>query len=149
MTAKTVEELVDEVLRLRGRVLSVSRDTNEQRGLSGHSQGLVLSAIIHAQTPPTVARIARSFGLTRQAIQRTVNELHLNGLVDFLDNPEDLRTNRLRATTAGKRAHARFNDTRKQWLEKVETHIGADHIRHAVETLRRVRHYLEDIDKPK
>lgn len=149
MTAKTVEELVDEVLRLRGRVLSVSRDTNEQRGLSGHSQGLVLSAIIHAQTPPTVARIARSFGLTRQAIQRTVNELHLNGLVDFLDNPEDLRTNRLRATTAGKHAHARFNDTRKQWLEKVETHVGADDIRQAVETLRRVRHYLEDIDKPK
>ena len=90
-----VEELVDEILRLRGRVLSQARDMNEKRGLGGYSQGLILTAVVRAVEPPTVAKIARSLGLTRQSVQRTANELAERELVVFEDNPHHKRAKQL------------------------------------------------------
>ncbi|MCH9826143.1 MAG: MarR family transcriptional regulator [Gammaproteobacteria bacterium] len=138
-----VEELVDEILRLRGRVLSQARDMNEKRGLGGYSQGLILTAVVRAVEPPTVAKIARSLGLTRQSVQRTANELAERELVVFEDNPHHKRAKQLVPTAAGIEAHASVADTRKSWLDSVGAVIGADELEQAVTTLRRVRRYLE------
>ena len=138
-----VEELVDEILRLRGRVLSQAREMNEKRGLGGHSQGLILTAVVRALEPPTVAKIARSLGLTRQSVQRTANELAELALVQFEDNPHHKRAKQLVPTPAGIKAHASVADTRKNWLDKVGAVISADELQQAVATLRRVRRYLE------
>jgi DNA-binding MarR family transcriptional regulator len=138
-----VETLVDEVLRLRGRILSASRETNEQRGLQSHSQGLILTAVVRAGEPPTVAKIARSLGLTRQSVQRTANELAGNGLVAFEDNPHHKRSMQLVATAAGLAVHAQNSDSQGKWTERVGAAVGAADLEHAVDVLRRVRRYLE------
>jgi DNA-binding MarR family transcriptional regulator len=138
-----VEALLDEIWRLRGRVLSATREINEQRGLRSHSQGLILSAVVRAVEPPTVAKIARSLGLTRQSVQRTANELAEDGLVQFEDNPHHKRAMQLVATTAGLTAHARNADAKGEWTDKVGAVIGASDLEQAVSTLRRVRRYLE------
>jgi DNA-binding MarR family transcriptional regulator len=138
-----VEELVDEILRLRGRVLSQARAINEKRGLGGHSQGLILSAVVRAVEPPTVAKIARSLGLTRQSVQRTANELAELALVRFEDNPHHKRAKQLLPTPAGIKAHASVSDTRKNWLDKLGAVISIDELEETVTTLRRIRRYLE------
>lgn len=138
-----VEALVDEVLRLRGRILSAARELNEARGLQSHSEGLLLSAIVHAAEPPTVARIARSMGLARQSVQRTANELAERGLVRFEDNPHHKKAKQLVLTDAGLAAHASNADMRGQWTERLGAAIGQENIEQAVAVLRQVRHYLE------
>jgi len=138
-----LEELVDEVLRLRGRVISSTREMNEERGLSSNSQGLILSAVVRAVEPPTVAKIARSLGLARQSVQRTANELAADGLVRFDDNPHHKRAKQLVATSAGLAAHARHADSRGEWTDKIGAVIGVVELEQAVSTLRRVRRYLE------
>lgn len=143
-----VEELVDEVLRLRGRVLSQAREMNEKRGLGGHSHGLILTAVVRAVEPPTVAKIARSLGLTRQSVQRTANELAELALVQFEDNPHHKRAKQLVPTPAGVKAHASVADTRKNWLDKMGAVISVGELEQAVATLRRVRRYLEHPESP-
>ncbi|RJF91692.1 MarR family winged helix-turn-helix transcriptional regulator [Noviherbaspirillum saxi] len=138
-----VEVLVDEVLRLRGRILSASRELNETRGLQSHSEGLLLTAVVRAAEPPTVAKIARSLGLTRQSVQRTANELAERGLVSFEDNPHHKRAKQLVATEAGLAAHALNADSRGQWTDRIGAAIGRDEVEHAVAVLRRIRQYLE------
>lgn len=137
-----VEELFDEVLRLRGRMVSATRGMNEARGLR-HSQGLILTAVVRALEPPTVARIARSLGLTRQSVQRTANELADDGLVQFEDNPHHKRAKQLVATHEGLTAHARNADSKVEWTEGVGAAIGKGELEQTVSTLRRIRRYLE------
>lgn len=138
-----VEALLDEVLRLRGRVLSATREMNENRGLGSHSQGLILSAVVRAVEPPTVAKIARSLGLTRQSVQRTANELADEGFVQFEDNPHHKRAKQLVPTPAGLKVHALNADVKGQWTDKLGAAIGAGELERTVTTLRRVRRYLE------
>lgn len=140
---KVVAELIDEVLRLRGRVLSTTREVNAQRGLHSQSQGFILTAVIHAAEPPTVARIARSLGLTRQSVQRTANELAAEGYVRFEDNPHHKRAKQLVATEQGIAAHARSAQASSQWADQLGAAIGRTELEQAVATLRRVRRYLE------
>jgi DNA-binding MarR family transcriptional regulator len=141
-----VEALVDEIWRLRGRVMSATREISEQRGLRSHSQGLILSAVVRALEPPTVARIARSLGLTRQSVQRTANELAEDGMIAFEDNPHHKRAKQLVATPAGLAAHARNADAKDKWTDRVGAAIGQGDLEHAVATLRRMRRFLEHPD---
>jgi DNA-binding MarR family transcriptional regulator len=143
-----VEVLLDEIWRLRGRVLSATREINEQRGLRSHSQGLILSAVVRALEPPTVARIARSLGLTRQSVQRTANELAEDGFVAFEDNPHHKRAKQLVATPEGLAAHARNADAKGEWTDRVGAVGGVGDLEHSVATLRKMRKYLEHPDAP-
>jgi DNA-binding MarR family transcriptional regulator len=142
-TSALVDQLVDEVIRLRGRVLSATREINEKRGLRSHSQGLIMSAVVHAAEPPTVARIARSLGLTRQSVQRTANELVTDGLLQFEDNPHHKRAKQLVATAHGLALHARESETRVQWMDQLGHAVSESELAQTVATLRRIRRFLE------
>lgn len=145
---RLVETLVDEVLRLRGRILSASREVNEKRGLQSHSQGLILTAVVRAHEPPTVAKIARSLGLTRQSVQRTANELAASGLVVFEENPHHKRARQLVPSSAGLKMHAQNADTQGRWTDRLGVVIGEADLAHAVDVLRRMRRYLEHPEAP-
>ncbi|WP_050460674.1 MarR family winged helix-turn-helix transcriptional regulator [Herbaspirillum autotrophicum] len=142
-----VETFVDEVMRLRGRILSAAREMNEERGLHSHSQGLILSAVVRAAEPPTVARIARSLGLTRQSVQRIANDLDAGGFIAFEDNPHHKRAKQLVPTAAGLKAHAGNAGVRGAWTSKLESVVGPDELKRTVETLRKIRSYLEHPDE--
>jgi DNA-binding MarR family transcriptional regulator len=141
-----VAALIDEVLRLRGRVLSATRELNEQRGLSSHSQGMLLTAVVRAIEPPTVAKIARSLGFTRQSVQRTANELADGGLIRFEDNPHHKRAKQIVATEAGFAAYSRTDDVRGQWVDQIGDIIDKRELEQAIATLRRIRRYIEHPD---
>lgn len=141
-----VATLIDEVLRLRGRVLSATRELNEQRGLSSHSQGMLLTAVVRAVEAPTVARIARSLGFTRQSVQRTANELAEGGLIRFEDNPHHKRAKQLVATPAGLATYARTDDVRGQWVDQIGDVIDPADLEQAIATLRRIRRHMEHPD---
>ena len=140
-------ELADELLRLRGRLVTAARDVNDERGLQSHSQSLLLTAVVRAPEPPTVARIARSLGLARQSVQRTANELAQAGYVRFDDNPHHKRARQLVPTEAGLEIYGRSVDARGRWADQVGSAIGAEELARATETLRRIRLHLEQRER--
>src|SRR5260221_10621052 len=79
-------ELMLEVFRLNGRLLASGDRLVAALGLTS-ARWQVLGAISLGGNRLPVAHIARNMGLTRQAVQRVVNELAAAGLVDFPPNP--------------------------------------------------------------
>ncbi len=140
-------ELADELLRLRGRLMSATRDFSAQRGLHSQAQGIVLTAVVRSVEPPTVARIARSLGLARQSVQRSANELAHAGYVRFEDNPHHKRAKQLVVTDAGHEIVLSSNDARERWADQVGAAIGVDDLAHASATLRRIRQHLEQRER--
>lgn len=134
-----VAELVDEILRLHGRVLSV----NKASSLGSSAQAIVLAAIVVAPQPPTVARIARSLGHARQGIQRIADVMAQQGLLVFADNPHHKTSKLLIATEQGREAYAQANRESAQWTDRVASGLSAAELEQTLGVLRRVRRNLE------
>lgn len=94
------ERFADEAARLRGRMRALFAETRAESGLP-EMELMVLTAVVNAATPPTVAQIGRSLGHPRQVVQRAANALAELGLVAFADNPEHKRASLIVATEAG------------------------------------------------
>lgn len=132
-------ELVDEVLRLHGRVMSVKRPSV----LGGPGQTFVLASVVLAVEPPTVARIARSLGYTRQAIQRLADVLAAEGYVSYEENPHHKTSKQLVATPLGRQVYAQVNQESAEWTERISQGLDVAVLDQTLEVLRQVRRNLE------
>ncbi|WP_198351077.1 MarR family winged helix-turn-helix transcriptional regulator [Flavisphingomonas formosensis] len=139
---KDVVALIDEVIRLSGRLASARKMTTRIAGMLP-AHWLVLTAICRAPRAPTVARIARSFGHSRQAIQRIANHLEQQGLVTFHDNPADRRARTLAPTTEGERAFALADREGDRWAADLASGLDAVAIGTAARLLATLRQRLE------
>ena len=63
----------------------------------------------------TVAQAARRLGVTRQAVQRLVNDLQADGLVSSQPNPRHARSPLLRLTELGRRALDQITQAASAW----------------------------------
>lgn len=134
--------LVDEVLRLHGRLLAMNADQGAAEDLTG-AQLLVLTAVVNAERPPTVPQIGRSLGHARQSVQRVANALSARGLLACKENPDHKRAPLLIPTEAGRAAHRRVHEGSQAWISRVTAGIDPDSIVSAAETLRALRVRME------
>lgn len=73
----------------------------------------------------TVPRIARRLGVTRQAVQRTADQLGDDGLVEFEANPNHQRSPLVRPTVAGREALAAITASASGWNEQASKGLKA------------------------
>lgn len=110
--------LIDEVIRLNGRLRPVFAEVRRTLGL-GESELMVLNAVVEADRPPTVSQIGRSLGYPRQIIQRAANMLVHSDYIATAANPDHKRAPLLIATDKGRatkqRADAMAHDIAEQW----------------------------------
>ncbi|MDB6052122.1 MAG: hypothetical protein JWR17_4868 [Pseudomonas sp.] len=132
-------ELIDEVLRLHGRVLSVKRPSV----LGSSAQTIVLASIVLAAQPPTVARIARSLGYTRQAVQRVADVLVGDGYACYEDNPHHKTSKQLIATEQGRLVYAQLNRESAEWTERISQGLDVSALEQTLKVMRLVRRNLE------
>ena len=92
--------LVIEVFRLNGDLLEAGDALVEDLGLTS-ARWQVLGAIALSPMPISVAHIARNMGLTRQAVQRSVDEMRADGFVRFDANPHHRRAMLVTMTEQG------------------------------------------------
>jgi DNA-binding MarR family transcriptional regulator len=140
--AGSLIDLIDEVVRLRGRVMAATSGFGESSGLSS-AQMTVVTAVVNARRPPTVPQIARSLGLSRQAIQRVADTLVEAGLLSLADNPDHQRAKLLVATDRARRAQRDADRLSRSWAERVIRGMPTSDIDHATETLRELRTRIE------
>ena len=141
--AESLIQLLDELARTRGRIQTAFDSIRFDAQLT-EVESIVLSAVTHAQRPPTVPQIGRSLGHPRQVIQRAADALHERGLLDWRDNPDHKRARLLVASDAGA-ALARRNDAEGLRLAHLLTKgIDPDTIERTVLGLRTVRQGLND-----
>jgi len=94
-------ELILDVFRLNGRLLIAGDRLVADLGLTS-ARWQVLGAIASADRPESVARHARNMGLHRQGVQRIVNEMAKEGIVEFQQNPHHKRAQHVLLTVKGR-----------------------------------------------
>ena len=93
--------------------------------------------------PRSVAEIGRRMGMTRQGVQRVADLLVERGLAEYRPNPAHRRAKLLACTEAGYWAIRRISLAVVPWGNRVGAEVGADELRDALTTMRRLIDVLE------
>jgi DNA-binding MarR family transcriptional regulator len=108
---------------------------------------LVLEAV--ANTPATVAQIARGLGLARQSVQRVADLLARDGLAAYEENPEHERSKLVRLTPRGQRALRTIQAAQRMWAGRVAAEVGEAELRHATRIVDRLTRALKSDRTPR
>lgn len=141
-TGAVLTELVLEVFRLNGRLLAAGDRLISPLGLSS-ARWQVMGAINLTEEPQTVSCLARNMGLSRQAVQRIVNELQGDGMVAFKANPAHKRAQLVTLTRKGHAAYAAADRRQKPWVNRLAKQIDGREVKSALTVLTQIRTQLE------
>ena len=143
--AAAVTALILETFRLNGRLLAAGDALVEGLNLTS-ARWQVLGAIATAPVPLSVAQIARSMGLTRQAVQRLANDMERDGLLRFAVNPNHQRAKHVIMTARGETAYGAAMKRQAPWAQTLAHGLTAQQITAATVTLKHLRQRLERDD---
>lgn len=142
--AAILTELILEVFKLNGRLLSAGDQLVASLGMSS-ARWQVLGAIAMAGAPQPVASIARNMGLTRQAVQRLVNELEGEGMLAFAPNPHHQRAKLVVFSPAGSQAFQAAADRQAPWSNRLAGGIAAADLQTAWRVVHELATRLESL----
>jgi DNA-binding MarR family transcriptional regulator len=128
-------ELVVRVFRLNG-LLSAAGDALAQPAGQTSARWRILAAV--EDSPSSVARIARAWGLARQSVQRVADMLVRDGMAVYEENPDHRRAQLLRLTARGKRALRAIQAAQRSWADALGAEIGRADLQRANAVLERV-----------
>jgi DNA-binding MarR family transcriptional regulator len=132
-------EVVLETFRVNGLLLAAGSRLAGHEGLTA-AGWQVLGPVALAGRPLTVPQIARRMGLTRQAVQVTVNRLASEGLVETGENPDHRRSPLIRLTTQGRQKYEALDRRQTRWINELAAGLKLADIAAAA----RVLHDLSD-----
>jgi DNA-binding MarR family transcriptional regulator len=81
-----------------------------------------------APNPQPVAWLARSMGLNRQGVQRIVNEMREDGLVELRPNPHHRRAHLVALTKRGEDAFASARRLQAPWANALSKGLSAEEL---------------------
>jgi len=107
--------LILAIFRLNGRLLLAGDRLVADLDLTS-ARWQVLGAIALAERPQPVAWLARNMGLNRQGVQRIVNEMRDDGLIELHPNPHHRRAHFVVLTKQGKDAFEAATKLQVPWV---------------------------------
>jgi DNA-binding MarR family transcriptional regulator len=135
-------DLIREAFRLNGALAESADALVADLGITGARYQL-LAALSALPAPEPVARLARLLGLSRQNVQRLVNELLIDRLVRLEENPHHRRAKLVVLTTRGQRVHEEAERRQGPWANLLVTGLTQDQIANALHVLRTLRARVE------
>ncbi|MDI1263453.1 MAG: helix-turn-helix domain-containing protein [bacterium] len=142
---EALTELVLAIFRLNGRLLAAGDRLVGDLGLSS-ARWQVLGAIALAASPQPVAWLARSMGLNRQGVQRIVNEMRDDGLVELRPNPHHLRAHLVTLTRKGQGAFAVATELQVPWVNALARGIAVNDLAAASRIVRLLGERLDQAE---
>jgi DNA-binding MarR family transcriptional regulator len=136
--------------RLNSGILASGDRLVEELGLTS-ARWQILGAISAAERAQPVAWIARDLGANRQNVQRIVNDLAGEGLVDFEPNPHHRRAQLVVLTPRGKQAFDAAMRLQTPWVNRLSDGLAPEEIEAAHRVVMRLQSNLEamaDADGP-
>lgn len=131
---KETNDLIVEVFRLNGLLLATADRLVSKFGLTG-ARWQVLGAIAQVGVPETTARLARNMGLTRQSVQRVVNEMVAEGMLTLEENPHHKRSKLVVMTPKGEKAFQQAIELQGPWVKALSKGISKKRLKEAKDVL--------------
>jgi DNA-binding MarR family transcriptional regulator len=127
--------VVLEIFRVNGLLLAAGNRLAAPEGLTA-ARWQVLGAIALAGRPLTVPQIARRMGLTRQAVQESVNRLLAEALVEIRDNLDHRRSPLVGLTELGSQKYAAVDRRQARWINELSHRLKITDLAAAARVLR-------------
>lgn len=128
-------EIVMRTFRLNGQFLAAAEQIAKPAGLTA-AWWQVLGAVL--DEPKPVAGIARTMGLSRQAVQRIADLLVDRGVAEYQDNPAHRRAKLLAPTETGWDAINALRPAQHDWADRVSATVSAEELRSALHVIDRL-----------
>ena len=127
-------EIILNIFKLNGLLLLEGDQITHEFGLTS-ARWKVLGAIALSPDLITVPKIARNMGLSRQAVQRLVNELVAEKFLKFNDNPEHKRAKLLSLTKKGELIYSKLEKKQKPWADTIAKSVDKKNLEICSEAL--------------
>ncbi len=138
---RSLTELILDVFRLNGALLASGDALVGDLGLTS-ARWQVLGAIALSPVPLPVAHLARNMGLTRQAVQRSVDEMRNDGLVRLDPNPHHRRAMLVTMTERGQSAYRAASKRQQRWADVLAADLSPKEIEAASLLFRELQRRL-------
>lgn len=116
-----------ESFRFHGALMAAGERLTAPVGLTS-ARWQVLSTVARATQPETVANIGRIMGLTRQGVQRIVNELVAGGMLCVAPNPHHKRASLICLTDMGHETFLSISDRQVPWANALAAEMDGNKI---------------------
>lgn len=143
--AIALTDVILTIFRVNGALIQAGDALVHDLGLTS-ARWQVIGAIALEARPLTVAQIARRMGLTRQAVQRVINDLDREGFVVLQDNLDHKRSKLVALTKAGQGAYDQAHARQAVWVARLSEGLDAGRIAGSAELLRTLLSRLSDAD---
>ncbi|MER6280521.1 MarR family transcriptional regulator [Streptomyces sp900105245] len=145
------DELADrltEVFDLVGPLYRrVHRKVEQAAPIEGLSVGVrAVLDLLRTGGPMTVPQMGRAQALSRQFVQRMVNDAAAQGLVESIPNPAHRRSSLIRLTDPGLTAIGAVRDREHELLRKVGGDLTAGDVEACLRVLGAMHALFEDVD---
>lgn len=140
--AADLTQLFLDSFRFHGALIAAGDRLSKQVGLTA-ARWQVLSTVARAEQPETVANIGRIMGLTRQSVQRIVNEQTSEGLLRLESNPSHKRASLVCLTDAGRKSFEAITALQIQWANAVAQQLKGHDIGGARKLITALSQLLE------
>lgn len=115
--------LVADVYELAG---VLRRHGDEIAGRVGQTQARWQLLSVVSEGEWTVPRVAERLGISRQAVQRVADDLEVDGLVRYVDNPRHRRSPLVELTGDGSTTLASITNAARSWHEDILEHLDEE-----------------------
>ena len=141
-SGNAVTNLVLDLFRLNNRLLTAGDRLVAELGLTS-ARWQVLGTIVARGQPLPVAWLAREMGANRQNVQRIVNDLEREGLVEYQPNPHHRRAQLVVLTEAGKKAFDEAMRLQAPWINRLTEGLRVPDIETTHKVITTIRQRLE------
>jgi DNA-binding MarR family transcriptional regulator len=135
-------EVVLNTFRSNGVFLAAGDVLAAEEGLTA-ARWQVLGALALAERALTVPQIARRMGLTRQAVQVSINRLRSEGLVESDENPDHRRSPLIRMSELGAARYAALDRRQIDWINDLASGFRRSELATAARVLQELSKRLE------
>ncbi|MCO7624956.1 MULTISPECIES: MarR family winged helix-turn-helix transcriptional regulator [Pseudomonas] len=140
---RATSDLVLEIFRASARLLTAGDRLVAELGLTS-ARWQLLGTIVYAERAQPVSWIARDMGANRQNVQRIVNDLVKEGLLEFQPNPHHRRAQLVVLTEAGRKAFDLAMQLQTPWINELAEGLDMESIQTAHQVLKHLRNRLEE-----
>ena len=142
-TGEALTNLMLDLFRLNSMILADGDRLVEGLGLTS-ARWQTLGTIMAAERPQPVAWLAHDMGAHRQNVQRIINDLVKDGLVELAVNPRHRRASLVLLTDKGRKAFREAMVLQASWVNRLAEGLKVEAIEATHQVLNALKIKLEE-----
>lgn len=140
-TGEIFTQLTLEIFKLSGILNSEGDELTKEFGMTS-SRWKILGAVEISQSPLTVPQIARSMGQSRQAVQRLVDVMVKDGLLNLVNNPHHKRAKYVELTPTAENIYLKLYQKQIPWADQCAADLTVEELEIALSVVKKISQNL-------